>query len=254
MPHDPKGQGHANREGKSPKRGPAIVRVLRVLNRQYHYAKRDRKKGETEHQRNERMMARWTRLLGIFTVILALIAGLTAWILEKTDQTLKDTLAASNATNRAFVYFRELIPHQTVEKDENTNWTFLASLENNGNTQTRNVTFSIACEKTAIKMLFKSRPNPETKRVIGPKQIVGSGACTWASSILDQTRQSQTPAYIGAVVEYNDIFGGEHVTKYCREIYILADPKPKASSLEFVAAFCADLPDCADEECSTIQK
>src|SRR5260370_22505593 len=77
-----------------PPRKPAIIRMLRALKRQYHHRKRYEKKGATEHQINERMMARWTRRLGIFTIVLAFIAGISTWILYETDRTARRGMRA----------------------------------------------------------------------------------------------------------------------------------------------------------------
>lgn len=194
-------------------------------------------------------MARWTRRLGYLTFVLAIIAGISAWILEKTDQTLRGNLAAIKASNRASVFFRDMARGQTSENDQSTNWTFIPNLENNGNTQTKNAKLETACDKETIKKLFDGQSKPLAPRVFGPKQVNGSGACTWTSKGLDQLRLQRRPVYVGGIIEYDDIFGGHHTTKYCREIYIISDPNPRGTNLEHTIALCLDFLDCADEEC-----
>jgi hypothetical protein len=92
---------------ENPPRKSVIIRILRTLKRQYHHAKRYGTNGETEHQRNERIMARWTRLLGILTFVLAFIAGLTAWILHETDHNFR-------IAQRAFVGPKGFPVHTTL--------------------------------------------------------------------------------------------------------------------------------------------
>jgi hypothetical protein len=68
------------------------------VKRQDHHEK---PKDETNHQRNEGMMARWTRLLGWFTFVLAVVATITAVILYRTDET-------SRIANRAYVFISDV--------------------------------------------------------------------------------------------------------------------------------------------------
>jgi len=204
---------------------------------------------QTEN-RYERRIANWTVVVGAFTVVLAIATAGSGYVLWLTDHTLKDTLAANNAYNRAFIFFKELANGQTVEADQtSTNWTFISNVENNGNTQTKNAKVSIACDIAVVQDIFSGKIKPDGPRVFGPKQTMGSGACTWPSKELDQGRKQNKVFIVGGVVEYGDIFGGKHVTRYCRQIHILADPNPKGGKLEHVTALCPGLPDCADEEC-----
>lgn len=180
-------------------------------------------------------------VVGIATVIVLFLQYDT---LDKTDHTLREG-------QRAFVFFRELARGQTVEKDQSTIWTFIPNLENNGNTQTKKALIGISCEKSGIQKFYDGYLKPDGPRVFGPKQIIGAGGCSWTSTFLDQQRLSRTPSYIGGVVEYEDIFGGRHVTKYCRQLYVLSDPNPKGINLEHITGLCPDTPDCADEECKS---
>ncbi len=240
--------GEANQNHWPPKK-TLVVRVFRTIKRQLHRYKRYRQKKGTEHQINERMMARWTRRLGYFTIVLTIITGVTGWILYETNQTLKDTLAASNSANRAFIFFRDLASGQIEDKDKSTFWTFVINLENNGNTQAKNAKMVTACDDAAIKDIFIGKTKASATRVFGPKQIVGSGGCTWTSKVLENGHQSGASFYIGGIVQYDDIFGGSHVTKYCRAIQILGDPQPKGARPENTTSLCPDLHDCADQEC-----
>jgi hypothetical protein len=52
-----------------PSKKPIIVRIFRALKR-YEYSRHRRKRYSAEHHVNERMMARWTRIVGLFTAFL----------------------------------------------------------------------------------------------------------------------------------------------------------------------------------------
>src|SRR5262245_59760471 len=57
----------------------------------------DQQVANAEHRVNERIMARWTRNLGGVTIVLAIIAAVTAWIAYQADQT-------SRLRDRALIY------------------------------------------------------------------------------------------------------------------------------------------------------
>jgi hypothetical protein len=54
---------HESNERKPPPRKPLVSRILCAFRCQYHRFTRPSKNGETENQKNERMMARWTAAL-----------------------------------------------------------------------------------------------------------------------------------------------------------------------------------------------
>jgi hypothetical protein len=95
--------------------------------------------------------------------------------LEKTDQTLRETLATTKAFNRAFVFARGIKEQQVTADNKNSLWAFLFEVENNGNTQTVDASVGIACDKPPILDLFRGVANPTGHRVFGPKQVVGAG-------------------------------------------------------------------------------
>ena len=57
-----------------------IVRIFSYLEQQSRRAKRKREEAERERRINERMMAKWTRKVGIFTIVLAAITAMGAII------------------------------------------------------------------------------------------------------------------------------------------------------------------------------
>jgi hypothetical protein len=80
----------------------------------------------TEHQINELVMARWTRRLGIFTIILAIISAVSVGILYETDQT-------SRITNRAYVFISDIRFASFFDGDK-LMWSVIPVWENGGNT------------------------------------------------------------------------------------------------------------------------
>ena len=58
-------QEHERNEREPPPRKPLVSRILCAFKCQYHRFTRPSKNGETENQKNERMMARWTGRVGV---------------------------------------------------------------------------------------------------------------------------------------------------------------------------------------------
>ncbi len=80
MSSDPEGQGKETQKRQPPKPRPTIVRVFRALKR---YENRRRRRAKSQHQANERMLARWTRHVGLFTGALVLVGIVTAVIFSR---------------------------------------------------------------------------------------------------------------------------------------------------------------------------
>jgi hypothetical protein len=102
LPDQEKRQNDKGNQGAPPPRKPVIVRLLRTLKRHYHRYAAEAEKKRSDHERNEWLMAKWTRQVGVFTIILSFIAGLSAAIsflqwqtLEKSDETLRKTVEAT---------------------------------------------------------------------------------------------------------------------------------------------------------------
>ena len=80
MTHQEERQQDKEDERAPPPRKVAIVRFLRALKRQYHRYAAEAEQRKADHTENERSMARWTRQVGIFTIVLSIISGLSAGI------------------------------------------------------------------------------------------------------------------------------------------------------------------------------
>ncbi len=77
MVGEPESQGEKPEKREPPKKRPALIRVFRALKR---YENRRRNRRKSQHQLNERMMARWTRHVGLFTGSLVVVGIVTAVI------------------------------------------------------------------------------------------------------------------------------------------------------------------------------
>jgi hypothetical protein len=72
-----------------------IVRLFRTVKRLCIRAKRNWGSGETEHQQNERIMARWTRKVGVFTLLLVLSGTVSDFIIFCQLKVIQDQLSLS---------------------------------------------------------------------------------------------------------------------------------------------------------------
>jgi hypothetical protein len=126
MAGTPESDSQESQERERPPRPAVIVRVLRALKRRYHARKRKRSKS---HESNERMMARRTRNVGLFTLALVFVGIFTAAIfmwqllamqgqlsvmqsqfdeMKKQSTTTDRQLEAAVATERPYVFLSEL--------------------------------------------------------------------------------------------------------------------------------------------------
>jgi len=171
-----------------------------------------------------------TAVLAVATIVLSFVAYLQWRTFEKTDFTLR-------SQQRAFVFLDGI----QMVKHPGDVWYFVASLRNNGLTQTRNLIVRLACGAKA--------PVGSKHAVLGPHEVNGEGACTWTSDALAVQWKSREPVTMQGDATDDDIFGDPHLTRYCREITIDSDPHSPDGRLEQVTAECPASPDCADEEC-----
>ena len=70
-------------EQRKPPRNTAILGAFRAFNRTIGREKAAKKKAETDHQRNERTVANWSRRVGLFTAILAITSIFGNWVIYK---------------------------------------------------------------------------------------------------------------------------------------------------------------------------
>ena len=236
-------------------RKPITIRIFRALKRQYHHARGYGKKGETEHQRNEKTMARWTRRLGLFTIILAFIAAITAGILYITDQTLRKTLLIGQ---RAFVHL-EKISFGVVDKwsseSECNGQLCVYNLPrkvgrvvrtefyftNGGNTPTKALKIRIQCQPLGLGTtlvdvfdLFKRDDPRIIERSLGAKQTIpiAVDACEFKDddTLLNAQMRTVRRLLLGEAT-YEDWIepGKRHMTRFAHELVVRNPGDRKAS-------------------------
>ena len=198
--------------------------------------------GETEHRRNERMMARWTRVLGGFTIALALISALTAFILYKTDQT-------SRLRDRAFVYFGDP-PLTPYPPNSPIVWGIGVTVANAGNMPARRLTIRYTCPDAPL-----SDDVPDTFRlatqwktaqiggVIGPKQGATLQGCEVPIDVINEAKKSLRHVFYLVEAKYLDGFdlSTPRVTQMSR---VLNFDQWGGQSLGFTSTR-----NCSDDDC-----
>ena len=124
-------------------------------------------KNDTEHRRHERITAVWTRTLGLFTIVLAILSAITAVILYQTNETTRQT-------QRAALYIKGIAT--TVAPTINRGppqLVFVAQWANGGTTGTRDLRYRTMCggESCLGKTLNGSNILIKAK-LRGPKDIL----------------------------------------------------------------------------------
>lgn len=205
---------------------------------------------ETQHQRNERLIAKWTFVLGLFSVATFVVAGITAVILYRTDETAR-------ASNRAFVTASGL----RIEPVQGYSGFSVAVLfENSGNSPTVNLKWGgrplAHSEIVAPESLLKSeRGDPirfpvgeiNHSGLIGPKSTVTPYITTlWPTDVADIRAEKIKPIFYGAI-SYDDIFGKSHKTFYCFTVY--SHPTLQGENGPPGYLPCSGQSNCADDEC-----
>jgi hypothetical protein len=162
------------------------------------------------------MMAQWTRRLGIFTFFMALIAGITAWILYETDQT------ARNAA-RAYLISNELTI-ETIRTKEGkiSRWIISPIIENGGSTSTVNATIVTGLKALEAPMTepreivvldkkdtrhFVLGPRSKNSKIVAPMHITPES--------LPALRSGNPRTFVLGEVNYDDVYAAPHVTRFC---------------------------------------
>jgi hypothetical protein len=197
--------------------------------------------------------------VGFFTAVLCFVAWLQWETFEKTDHTLKDTLASSNVTNRPFVFAKGVTIDQTIMQGY---WTFGIPVENSGNTPTRgmdHLTISSQADPSDPEDVFVRTPKSAYDApgnfhqrwrgsLLGPKaqmHLLGSqtGLPVTTVSKMAEDRQNY---YISGVIHYRDAFVGtpDHVTKFCYAVIPFKEGTETRVNYDRCLYW-----NCADEDC-----
>ncbi|HEX4410529.1 MAG TPA: hypothetical protein VH206_17295 [Xanthobacteraceae bacterium] len=77
--------------------------------------------GENQESKSyEKVMARWTKILGVSTVAVFIATGISAYFLFRTDETIKKQVEAAGIQLRAYVNFQQIVyaPHFAKDPDK----------------------------------------------------------------------------------------------------------------------------------------
>ena len=135
-------------------------------------------------------MARWTRILGAFTIILAIISGLTAAILYVTDQT-------SRLRDRAFLYFGDP-PITPYPPGSPILWGVGITVTNAGNMPARRLTIRYACPDApfsddvpdTFQLATTQWKTAQIGSVIGPRQAATLQGCEVPIDVINDAKKS----------------------------------------------------------------
>jgi hypothetical protein len=246
MDSDENSQGGEGDQRKPPPK-TSIVCLFSGLKSKFHKYTRKKQKPATEHQRNERMTARWTQRLGFFTILLAMIGIVTAWILYETDQTAR-------LTNRAFVAVRDLSSTAVgpARNGDDISYNISTVWENSGNTETRDLQIGGALLQVPV----GSHPIPPlwspsgdaSSYILLPKATLPNFTLSIAGNDINKIRDIKYFVYMFGFAKYEDAFGKRHLTLACSRVFAGQVDYTKAGASGVGGLQCGEY-NCADKEC-----
>ncbi len=203
---------------------------------------RGRLMAETEHRVNERIMARWTRILGVVTIALAAIGAATAWIAYEADQT-------SRLRDRAFVYFGDPQIRPYPDADPII-WAFSIKFTNAGNMPARRVAVRVACPDAPFSdkvsdtfRLVADWHAAQIANVIGPKQEAEVQGCEVKIEKINEAKNFHLHVFYLVEAKYLDGFD-LNTTRVTQMSRVLGFDQWGGHSLGF-----ADSHNCTDDDC-----
>lgn len=221
--------------------------ALRYLGEEYNA----RRKADRARFINEGIMARWTRILGKFTIVLAsvsfvsaVIAALTALILFWTDET-------SRLRDRALLYFGNP-PIAPYPPSDPLIWGVGINIENSGSMSARRVTIRYACPNSAITeqvtdtfALVKAKEwrFAQIASVVGPKQVITLQGCEIPVALINDAKKSARRVFYLVEAKYLDGFDLQtvRVTQMSRSFAL---DQWGGQSLGFTTSH-----NCSDDDC-----
>jgi hypothetical protein len=195
----------------------------------------------------------WATLAIAAATVTLTVVGLLQWrTLEKSDQTLR-------AGQRAFVFVRQIPTNWTAAQTRNG--TVVRDIpiewENNGNSQTKDLIVEINCPRpqwfvSADPMTISDGYYGKSARLLGPKQSVLGGTCSYTAEQLKSVQRDRMHLYVTARATYSDIFNEKHITEYCGEIVDIVGNFDDLSVIpKNTTQICGR--NCADKECDKKQ-
>ena len=200
------------------------------------------KRSDQAEQANRRI-ANATLAVAFLTLGLLVVSAFTCGVLIKQWQIFESTDKTLRVGERAFVYIDGGIDSARNNDGSGDKWTFLFNAINNGGTQTKNLSFVVACEYGSSISI-----PPIATSFLGPKQRIGMGSCTWSDDIIQTIWANNWSVKVTVSIFYLDTFSDAHFTRVCRRIFPKSDPR-NGPPLQHEDDRCSESPDCADKEC-----
>lgn len=216
---------------------PVASFIYAVLQRAANANARDNQAAETDNKiANATKAIAWLTAALVVTSVLSIVVLYSQWrTFEKTDRTLREG-------ERAFVYITGVNFFRFPAGGANA-WYIVPEATNNGTTQTVNMTYNLGCNTIVT---------ANVKISFGPKEASGIGGCLFDLAAVWRRHEF---ARISGMIFYQDVFSRSHVTIFCRNVTIQADPAQARNmgDLSQTTEFCPDVLDCSDKECDQKQ-
>jgi hypothetical protein len=192
---------------------------------------------EAEGTVSEVVIAKYTRSLAKWTMGLVFVGAITiailvahAFIFHASDVTLKDTLRANKAVQRAFVFLANIDRERAIRFSDGATvgWNFRAVWKNGGSTPTKKLFIRTSGRAFPTAM----PPNyvfPEmfeaTEALIGPQATMVGANMGLEIRTLEQARDGKQFLYLWGSAEYDDIFDNSprYRTEFCVQVIVAGD-------------------------------
>ncbi len=199
--------------------------------------------------------------LNFFTFLLVIVAGLQAWILKTTDDTLIDTLQTNRSTQRAFIYPTLVQTYLSPDPINAPNFVnFLFSLNNSGNTASKNLGLRIGCVPAAQSfadpwiLLAQQKQTPSVLIAPHAGQTIG---CSFPIAQIKDMTAGKLFGYILIEVTYEDRLSThiQRVSQYAVQLAqvsftpAVTDGQTKIPAQIVSALVNVGKHNCADDEC-----
>lgn len=181
---------------------------------------------------HEATIARWTIVVGFFTFVLAVATGYSAYVLNATDHTLKDTLKSQTASSE-----RQLRAYVNATRSQ---------LDMFGSTEQIKISVEVKntgqtpAYKLRYRMEIFSGPFPlkedltieagESSSVLGPGGDVLMGPLQMANKLtpeqVNEIIAGRMAVYAQGIIKYADAFGKDRTTKF--NLFYRGTGKPPA--------------------------
>jgi hypothetical protein len=250
------GQTNKKHQGKPSPFWPAVIYILSALKGAHDRTAAEHNERE-RHQANEATIARWAKIGGIFTIILAAVAFITACIFYAQYyammQANTDNREAFTAGQRAFLFVSETTVLPTITNDGKQTLRIFPKWMNSGDTPTKNLQIFSFCEVDANSFDFRNPKNP-TADIIGPKQTKANGNCDAIPGTIELKSGIVGSFAVGAKAVYYDIFDRniKHVSEFCATFPITQIYNARDGTVTMSAGgtftYCPKH-NCADDEC-----